>query len=143
MAGPQTRDGRAEDGTAIGWPICSPRAPGSLMRGLILRDDLGRNTAALAYLVAALPGPRPDLGAPLAPGAGPGAAAAASAAALARVIDVLRKILAELACVIGTQVDLVSRAVEAERHCLDGLTPIEIVDEQHLNLLRHGSQPFC
>src|SRR5258708_38266150 len=100
------------------------------MRGSVPRDDLGRNTAALTDLVAALPRPRPDLGAPLAPRAGPGAAAptAAAAPALARGIDALRKILAELPRGIDTQHHLVSRAVEAQRHWRHSLTPLEILD---------------
>src|SRR5215469_6319582 len=113
------------------------------MRCLVLRDDLSGNAAPLAYLVTPLPSPRPDLGAPLATGTCPGATAPAATATLPRVIDVLGEIFAELACVTGTQVDLVGGAVEAERHGLVGLAPIEIIDEQHLNLLRHGSQPFC
>src|SRR5258707_7262366 len=127
----------------MGCRICWPRYPGWLLRGLVLRDDRSRNPTPLASLVPALPSPRSDLGAPLAPRTCPGARAPTAAAALARVIDVLGKIFAELACVVATQVDLVSGAVEAERHRLGRLAPIEIVDEQHLNLLRHGSQPFC
>src|ERR1700733_6487981 len=114
-----------------------------LMRCLVLRDDRGRNAAALAYLVTALPCPRPDLGTALTTRASPSTATASAATALASVVDVLGKILAELARVIRTQGDLVDSAVEAERHGLGCLAPIEIVDEQHLNLLRHGSQPFC
>ena len=58
------------------------------------------------------------------------------------MVEVSSKLFAELACVCGAQVDLVGGAVEAERHGLGSLAAIEIVYEQHLNLLCHGSQPF-
>src|SRR5258708_35739521 len=145
MTGTPDEGGQGGVWHAIACPTRSPQESGFLMRGLVLCDDLSGNATPLAYLVTPLPRPRPDLSAPFAPGTGPGATAptATATATLARVIDVLGEIFAELACVVGTQVDLVGGAVETERHCLGRLPPIEIVYEQHLNLLRHGSQPFC
>src|SRR5216683_1038608 len=90
-----------------GFSGCSARP---LMRRLVLLDDRGRNTAALAYLVSPLPCPRPDLGAPLPSRARSGATAPTAAPALARVVDVLGEIFAKFACVFGSQVDLVGRA---------------------------------
>src|SRR5579872_105675 len=114
------------------------------MRRLVLVNDRGRDPTALADLVPALPRPGPDLRAALAAGTRPRAATPTAAGTTpASVVDVLGEIFAELACVVDAQVDLVGGAVETERHCLGCLAPIEIVDEQHLNLLRHGSQPFC
>src|SRR5258707_319979 len=68
--------------------------------------------------------------------------ATTSATSPACMVEVSSKLFAELACVCGAQVDLVGGAVDAERHGLGSLAAIEIVYEQHLNLLCHGSQPF-
>jgi hypothetical protein len=51
------------------------------------------------------------------------------------------KLFTELACVAGTQVDLIRGAIESKRNGLGGLAPIEIVDEKHLHLLCHGNSP--
>ena len=72
----------------------------SLVGCVVLRDDLGRNPAALAHLVAALFGPGPDFRAALPARPSPRAAtppATAATACLARVIDVGLKLFAELA----------------------------------------------
>src|SRR5690348_16870434 len=59
---------------------------GSLMRSLVLGDDVARNPPALADLVSALASPFPDLRAALTARAGPRLAAATGSGRPARVV---------------------------------------------------------
>ena len=100
-----------------------------LMRCLVLGDDRGRNAAALAYLVSTLPSPGPDLRAALTARASSGTTTPAAATALASMVDVLTENPCGVCPRFPHSVDLVGSAVEAERHSLRRLAPIEIVDD--------------
>src|SRR5262249_1817896 len=127
-------------GTDAPRGTCGPSLV-ALVGCVVLLNDRGRNAAPLAHLVATLFGPSPDFRTALPARPGPPAAtppATAATACLARVIDVGLKLFAELACVFGTEIDLVHSAIETEGHGLGRLAPIEVVDEEYLNLLCHG-----
>src|SRR5205823_12147347 len=124
------------------WAPCPDRSD----VGVVLLDDAGRDTAAVAHLEALLLGPGPDrsslltvhCGATATAGARPaGAAAAGRGADPTGGTDVVRQRVAQLLGVALGQVDLVAGAVEAESHGLAGLLAGEVVQEQHLNLLCH------
>src|SRR5262244_1924170 len=108
-----------------------------LVRGLVLRDDVGGNTPALIDLVTALLGPCPDLGTALAARASTRPAAPGLRARFARVLHIVRQLFTELARVAGTQIDLIRGTIEPKRYGLGGLAPVEIIDEEHLHLLCH------
>ena len=95
-----------------------------LVRGFVLRDDVGRNAAALIDLVSALLRPGPDLRAALAPGASARPAAPSRRTCFARVLHIAGQLFTELAGVAGTQVDLLQGAIESKRHGLCRLAPI-------------------
>src|SRR6202034_3216469 len=99
-------------------PAAITRAPLRCLRpcsGLVLLDDVGRDTAAVLDLDALPLGPLADLG-----GVDGGAASPAAGRAPARAAgppgmrEVLLQRVAQLVAVRGAEVDLVFRAVEAE-----------------------------
>src|SRR5690242_9110057 len=109
----------------------------ALVRGFVLRDDVGGNTTALIDLVSALLRPCPDLGTALAARTTARPAAPSWGARFARVLDIAGQLFAKLARVAGTQIDLIRSAIETKRDGLGSLAPVEIIDEEHLHLLCH------
>src|SRR5260370_4001056 len=109
-----------------------------LVRGLVLRNDVRRNTPALIDLVSALLRPLPDLGAALAAGTSSRPAAPSRGARFARVLHIVGKLFTELARVRRTQIDLIRGTIESKRDGLGSLATVEIVDAKHLHLLCHG-----
>lgn len=107
------------------------------VRRFILRNDRGRNPASFAHVVTPLPRPRPDFGATLAARPSPHPTAPDRGAYFPGVLDVVAQLFSELVGVSATQVDLVRPAVETKRNGTLRLTPVEVVDEKHLGLLRH------
>src|SRR4051794_33534255 len=112
---------------------------------VVLLDDRGRDTAAVADLETLLLRPGPDGGRLVAVHAGAGAAAAPAGPAgrarrppdLPRRADVLGERVTQLGRVLGGQVDLVVVAVECEADRFRGFAAVEVVDEQHLDFLCH------
>ena len=123
---------------------CGPCAV-RLVSGVILRDDRGRNAAALAHLVTTLLRPCSDFRASLPAGAGPSATATASAASPACMIGIRPELLTKFLRVRRAHVDLVGSSVKGERNRLRplDLTVVrKVADDRHFHLLSHGSQPF-
>lgn len=129
-------------GTAPGLRQGNPWIPAGLVRGLVFGDDGRRNTAALAYLVTALPRPGPDFGAPLT--AGPGACLPAPAAGAdpARVLGDCTEVVVEFLGVRRAHIDLVRGAVKRERNCLLPLSLVivgKVTHDCHHSPLSHGA----
>jgi hypothetical protein len=123
---------------------CGPCAV-RLVSGVILRDDRGRNAAALAHLVTTLLRPSSDFRASLPAWAGPSATATASAASPACMIGIRPELLTKFLRMRRAHVDLVGSAVKGERNRLRplDLTVVrKVADDRHLHLLSHESQPF-
>jgi len=112
-----------------------------LVRGFVLRDDVRRNAPALIDLVSALLRPRADLRTALAARAGAGPAAPGRRTCFARVLHIVGELFTKLACVAGTEIDLIRGAIKPKRYGLCSLAPIEIIDEKHLYLLCHRIGP--
>src|SRR3954454_9387256 len=109
------------------------------MRVVVRRPYVGRHPAPVGDVVAVRARPVPDL-----PGAGSvrrGSCGASPPARgrthLAAVADVAGERVAQLRRVLLVQVDLVGRAVETEGDGLRRLTPVDIVDENNVDLLGH------
>src|ERR1700733_5301952 len=105
-------------------------------------DQFGRYPAAVFDLDALSLGPFPDRCRVGPGGSGPTTCVSAWAAddrsrrpACGTHVRLQR--LPQRLGVLGAQVDLIFRAVEAEAHRALGLSAVQIVDQQGLNLLRH------
>jgi len=57
------------------------------------------------------------------------------------VLHIVGELFTKLACVAGTEIDLIRGAIESKRYGLCSLAPIEIIDEKHLYLLCHRIGP--
>src|SRR5215469_1971761 len=132
-------------GVSVGHPPATRMrtAPEDLVRGLVLRDDRGRNAAALADLVTALLCPRPNFRATLAARATARATSAATCAtrSTAGVFNILAELLAQILGVRGAHIDLIAGSVKGERNCLRslGLTVVgKVTYDRHHRLLCHG-----
>ncbi len=128
---------------ALAGRALSPGTP--LVSGLVLLNDRRRDAAALAYLVAALPGPRPDLRTPLATRAGTCPAAPAAGPSAPRMTGVCAELVMQFLGVSSAHVDLVRSSLKGERNCLltHDLTIVgKVADDRRRNLPCHEIQPF-
>src|SRR5260370_764193 len=98
-------------------------------------------TKTLPDPASALPRPRADLRTALTAGTSALPAAPSRSTCFARVLHIVSELFTKLACVAGTEIDLIRGAIESKRHGLCRLAPIEIVDEKHLHLLCHRIGP--
>jgi hypothetical protein len=57
------------------------------------------------------------------------------------VLHIVGKLFTKLACVAGTEIDLIRGTIESKRDGLSSLATVEIVNEKHLHLLCHGISP--
>jgi hypothetical protein len=57
------------------------------------------------------------------------------------MLHIVGKLFTELACVAGTQIDLIRGTIESKRDGLGSFATVEIVNEKHLHLLCHGNSP--
>src|SRR4051794_9763317 len=108
--------------------------------GEIRLADLRGDTASVGHLEAVVAGPGADVG-----GARSGAGArppATPPGGPARGADGRRKGVAQLAGVLGVEVDLVVLAVQGEGHGLLGGGAVDVVDEDDVHLLRHQATYF-
>src|SRR6478735_11183782 len=104
---------------------------------LVVRSAyVSRHPAAVRDVVAVGAGPVPDLGGARTAARRGGLATTPRAGAdLAAMPDVARERFAQQRCVLVVQVDLVRRAVQAERHGLGGFAAVEIVDQDDADFL--------
>src|SRR5450755_4707512 len=117
-----------------------------LVRGLVLRHDVGRNAPALVDLDAFRAGPGPHIGRRGATGgdhartAGPATRTTTGRpAGTTSRTDVSIQGFAELLRITFAEVNLVGNAVKSERERFVSRTPVEIVDQCDLDLLCHGA----
>ena len=123
-------------------------APEDLVRGLVLRDDRGGNTAALADLVTALLCPCPNFRAALAARTAARATPAAACAtrSTASVFNILAELLAQILGMRGAHIDLIAGTVKGERNRLcSSVSPSW--GRSHTTVTTvfcaMGGQPFC
>src|SRR4051794_12427711 len=121
------------------WP--SPGRGKPSVRGGVGVTDLGGDPAAVGHVEAVVTRPGPDVR--RAGSAGGTASAATAARGPTGVADVRRDGVAQLGCVLRAQVDLVLLAVEGEADRLLGLAAVDVVDQDDVHLLRHGSLISC
>jgi hypothetical protein len=112
-------------------------------RRLVLRNEVGRDPAAVLDVISVLARPVADLGGvecPVSRLSGPTCGAtspAGGAADLARVGHVLAERRAQLVGVLGAEVDLVFSPVQRKAHRALGLAAVDVVNEEGLDLLSH------
>jgi len=112
--------------------------------GLVLLDDRGRDTPALAYLVALVAGPGADFRAALAARAAAGPAAAGGGTRTAGIAGVRAELVVQFLGVCRAHVDLVRSSLKGERNRLlthDLVIVRKVADDSRCNLACHGSSP--
>src|SRR6478609_666362 len=138
-------DRRAERvGVVFSVVLCVSGRAGRSVGLVVGRLHLGRDAAAVRHLVPVGPSPLAngtEVAALDAAGRS-GAASRGGPAARAAATGVARprgELVAQLLGVLVRKVYLVGDSVERERHCLGGVTAVEVVDQLHFDTLSHVS----